>query len=142
MDLHEIMRYTRLVPANGLTIRVCSSEGRVTLSVFSYVPEHSGDVISFKLTCDHRNSTEDGSCRCLEVYIPGSSSSSPQGHNTLKRETATTEVHITIEGMETENVFVMDTTDGDDPNDCVGTEVADDCSERIPKGTQHETWQP
>ena len=131
------MRYTRLVPDNGLTIRVCSSEGRVTISVFCYVPENSGNVISFRPTCDYRNTTEDGNCQCVEVYIPGSVCSSPHGHSRLKRETVTTEVHITVEGMETENVFVMDTTDGDDPNDCVGMEVASDCvrpSKRNPNG--------
>ena len=119
------------VPTNGLTIRVYFSEGRVTLSVFCSVPD---DVTRFQPTCDYRNSTEDGRCRCLEVYISGSSGLSLHTRNRLKRETATTEVHITIEGMETENVFVMDTTDGDDPNDCVGTEVADDCID--PEGTQ------
>ncbi|CAI8054244.1 Collagen alpha-6(VI) chain [Geodia barretti] len=137
LDLHEIMRYTRLVPDNGLTIRVCSSEGRVTISVFRYVPEDSGNVISFQPTCDYRNTTKDGNCKRVEVYIPGSVSSSPHDDSRLKRATVTTEVHITVEGMEIENVFVMDTTDGDDPNDCVGMEIASDCvrpSKRNPNG--------
>ena len=126
------MRYSRLVPSNGLTIRVCFNEGRVTVSVFCLVPD---GVISFKAVCERRNSTKEDSCQCIEVYVPGSVSSEdlePE-HNHFKRETATTEVHITIEGMETENVFVVDTTDGDNPNDCVGTEVADDCID--PEGT-------
>jgi hypothetical protein len=133
LDLHKIMRYTRLVPDNGLTIRVCSSEGRVTISVFCYVPENSGDILTFKPICDHRNDTKETSCLCLGVYIPGSIVSSEDqqqeehSRRRLKRETVTTEVHITVEGMETENVFVMATTDGDDPNDCVGMEVASDC---------------
>ena len=129
LDLHEIMRYTRLVPDNGLTIRVCSSEGRVTISVFRYVPlpKDLGNVISFRPTCDYRNTTEDGNCQCVEVYIPGCVCSSPHDDSRLKRATVTTEVHITVEGMETENVFVIDTTDGDDPNDCVGMKVASDC---------------
>ncbi|CAI8042444.1 Collagen alpha-6(VI) chain [Geodia barretti] len=129
LDLHEIMRYTRLVPDNGLTIRVCSSEGRVTMSVFCYVPlpKDLGNVISFRPTCDYRNTTEDGNCQCVEVYIPGCVCSSPHDDSRLKRATVTTEVHITVEGMETENVFVIDTTDGDDPNDCVGMKVASDC---------------
>ena len=121
------MRYVRFVPANGLTIGVCSSEGRVTMSVFRYVPEDSGKVMSFQPTCDYRNTTEDGNCQCVEVYIPRSVSSSSHNDSRLKRETVTTEVHITVEGMETENVFVMNTTDGDNLHDCVGMEVASDC---------------
>ena len=137
------MRYTRLVPHNGLTIRVCSIGGRVTISVFCYVPEDSGDILTFKPICDHRNDTmEAASCQCVEVYIPGSIGSSEdpqqeeQSRRRARRETVTTEVHITVEGMETENVFVMDTTDGDDPNDCVGVEVASDCvrPSESPKG--------
>ena len=119
------MRYVRRVTANGLTIRVCSSEGRVVTSMFCNVPEDSGKVLSVKPICDHRNSTN---CTCIEVYVPGSASSSQEhSRRRARRETVTTEVHITVEGMETENVFVMDTTDGDDPNDCVGVEVAIDC---------------
>jgi collagen type VI alpha len=146
LDLHEIMRYTRLVPHNGLTIRVCSIGGRVTISVFCYVPEDSGDILTFKPICDHRNDTMEASCPCLEVYIPGSigSSEDPQqderSRRRAKRATVTTEVHITVEGMETENLFVMDTTDGDDPNDCAGMAVASDCVTHFqsPKGRGEE----
>ena len=133
LDEKEIMRYVRFVPANGLTIRLCSSEGRVTASVFCYVPEDSGKVISIKPICDHRNSTN---CECIDVYIPESASSSQEhSRRRARRETVTIEVHITVEGMETENVFVMDTTDGDDPNDCAGMEVASDCIKLDPEGT-------
>ena len=119
------MRYVTNVPDNGRTIRLCSSEGRVAMFVSYYVPEDSEKVMSIKPICDHRNFTN---CTCVEVYVPGSASSSQEhSRRRLKRETVTTEVHITVEGMEIENVFVMDTTDGDDPNDCVGMEVAIDC---------------
>ena len=122
LNKREIVRLVTNVPDNGLTIRVCSSEGRVSISVFCPVPEDSD--ISITPMPDLRNTTENYTSKCSEVYISGPTTYS---YKRLKRETVTTEVHITVEGMETENVFVMDTTEGDDANDCVGMEVADDC---------------
>ena len=120
------MRYITFVPANGLSIRVCSNEGRVTIFMFSMDQERSGSLRSFKPICDHRNSMD---CDCVQVYIP-QFISSPKDHSRrrARRETVTTEIHITIEGMERENVFTVDIHDGDVPNDCVGMEIASDCN--------------
>ena len=125
------MRYVTFVPAEGLTVKVCYIEGRVAVSVFCPTSNH---VEVYKLTCDYRNTTEDGSCKCMEVFINGTTGlpgeGSPQNqksHRRARRETTTTEIHITIEGMERENVFVVDIHDGDVPNDCVGKMIADNC---------------
>ena len=127
LNKREIVRLVTNVPDNGLTIRVCSSEGRVSISVFCpSVPEDSD--VSITPTAVLHNTTYNYTSKCSEVYISGPTTYE-HSYKRLKRETVTTEVHITVEGMETENVFVMDTTDGDDPNDCVGVEVADDCIE-------------
>ena len=124
------MRYVTFVPAEGLTVQVCYIEGRVAVSVFCPDSDH---VEVYKLTCDYRNTTEDGSCKCMEVFINGTTGSPGEGpqkqksHRRVRRETTTTEIHITIEGMERENVFVVDIHDGDVPNDCVGKMIADNC---------------
>ena len=123
----EIARYVTFVPTNDLSIRVCSNKGRVTIFVFSMDQEQSGYLRSFKPICDHRNSTD---CKCVQVYIPEyDSSSEDHSRRRARRETVIIEVHITIEGMESENEFVMNTTDGDDPNDCVGMKIASDCED-------------
>ena len=130
LDEHEVMRYVTFVPAEGLTVQVCDIEGRVAVSVFCPDSDH---LKIYKLTCDYRNTTENGSCKCMEVFINGTTS--PPGEGPMKqhsrrrarRETNTTEVHITIEGMERENVFVVDIHDGDVLSDCVGRMVSDDC---------------
>ena len=118
------MRYVTFVPAEGLTVQVCYIEGRVAVSVFCPTSNH---VEVYKLTCDYRNTTEDGSCKCMEVFINGTTRPSQNQQRRARRETNITEIHITIEGMERENVFVMDIHDGDVPNDCVGRMVSDDC---------------
>ena len=123
----EIVRYVAFVPVNGLSIRVCSNEGRVAIFVFYTDHEHSGIL---KPVCENRNSTD---CDCVQVYIPEFvSSSKNKNRRRARRETTITEVQVTIEGMERENLFVIDIYDGDDPNDCVGVEIASDCI--IPKG--------
>ena len=124
LNEHEIARLVINVPDNGLTIRVCSSEGRVSISVFCPVPEDSD--VSIPPTAVLQNTTYNYTSKCSEVYVSGPTTYE-HSRRRARRETVTTEVHITVEGMETENVFVMDTTDGDDPNDCVGMKVADDC---------------
>ena len=128
LKMSKISQMVASVPPNGLTIQVYFTEGRVTLSVFCSEPGDSGNGISFRPTCDNRYTNENGSCQCVEVYVPGSLLRKEKSQGRLKRETVITEVHITIEGMERENEFVMDTIDGDDPNDCVGMEMASDCN--------------
>ena len=128
LKMSKISQMVASVPPNGLTIQVHFTEGRVTLSVFCSEPGDSGNSISFRPTCDDRYTNENGSCQCVEVYVPGSLYPQQESNRRLKRETIITEVHITIEGMEMENEFVMDTIDGDDPNDCVGMEMASDCN--------------
>ena len=128
------MRYVTIVPVNGLSIQVCSNEGRVAISAFCRDQELAEYLGSFKPICDHRNN-----CDCVQVYIPEfPSSSKDQNRRRARRETVTTEVQVTIEGMERENLFVLDIYDGDDPNDCVGVEIASDCI--IPKGYILTFW--
>ena len=133
LDEHEVMRYVTFVPVDGLTVRVCSSEGRVIVSVFCPALGASDHFKYIKPTCVPDNTTEDGSCKCMEFFIngitgpPGEGPQKQHSRRRARRETNTTEVHITIEGMESENVFVMDIHDGDVPNDCVGKMIADNC---------------
>ena len=128
------MRYVTFVPANGLTIRVCFSEGQVIITVFCLEPGDPDNVITFPPLCKYRNTTKDGNCKCMEVFVNGTaghpeedSPQKQQSRRRARREATTNEVHITIEGMGRENVFVLDVHDGDDPNDCVGMMVADNC---------------
>ena len=130
LDEHEVMRYVTFVPAEGLTVQVCDIEGRVAVSVFCPDSDH---LKIYKLTCDYRNTTENGSCKCMEVFINGTTGPSQNQQRRARRETNTTEIHITIEGMERENVFVVDIHDGDVLSDCVGKMVSDDCI--YPEGT-------
>ena len=71
-------------------------------------------------------------CKCKGAYISGSDHSTKEyvrRSAAQKREAATTEITITIEGMEYDNEFYVDITDGDVPTDCVGAMVAEDCEE-------------
>ena len=127
LDEKEVMRYVTFVPAEGLTVRVCDIEGRVAVSVFRPASGDSDHDKIYKSTCDYRNTTDDGSCKCMEFFINGTTEPSQKQQRRARRETTTIEIHITIEGMEKENVFTVDIHDGDVPNDCVGRMVADDC---------------
>ena len=129
------MRYVTFVPAEGLTVQVCDIEGRVAVSVFCQASGDSDHFQFYKPICIPDNTTNNGSCRCMEFFIngttgpPGEGPQKQHSHRRARREATTTEIHITIEGMESKNIFVMDIHDGDDPNDCVGIEIASACND-------------
>ena len=109
-------------------MQVCTSKGQVSTYVSAMGSPNPDGVASLQFKCLH-NTTD---CKCKEAYISGSDHSTKQyvrRSAAQKREAATTEITITIEGTEYDNEFNVDITDGDVPTDCVGAMVAEDCEE-------------
>ena len=73
---NKIIQCLNFVSAESLTVWVCSSEGRVIVSVFCPASDH---LKIYKPTCDYRNTTDDGSCKCMKVFINGTTGPPEEG---------------------------------------------------------------
>ena len=133
LDECEIVRYQEPIPSNGLTLRVCASLGQVNIYLTTGATDDVDNSVNLNFTCVNT------SCSCKLAYVSGSQQSDGHGSSqTVKREAIKIEVTVTVEGTESENVFDVDFTDGDDPNDCVGVKLADNCAKKEQQDTSNQ----
>ena len=133
LDKCEIVRYQEPIPSKGLTIRVCASLGQVNIYLTTGATHDVDNSVNLNFTC------VDTSCSCKLAYVSGSQQlKGPDRRQLVKREAIKTEVTVTVEGTESENVFDVDFTDGDDPNDCVGVKLADNCANKEQQDTSNQ----
>ena len=82
--LHEnkIIQCPNFISAENLTVWVCSSEGRVIVSVFCPASDH---LKIYKPTSDYHNTTDDGSCKSMEVFINGTTGPPEEGSQQIQQ---------------------------------------------------------
>ena len=134
LDECEIVRYQKQIPSKGLTLRVCASLGQVNIYLTTGATHDVDNSVNLNFTC------VDTSCSCKLAYVSGSRHSDvPDRRQLVKREAIKAEITVTVEGTESENVFDVDFTDGDDPNDCVGVKLADSCAKKEQQDTSNQS---
>ena len=102
------VRYELDIPEEGVTVRLCVREGSIILYASYTVTNPNEALHDFR-----REVISTGTINCDDAFIPPENT----GSNTRKRQSepdqSNSTIYLSLVGVEEENDFVVDTTEGD-----------------------------
>ncbi len=126
LDQGQQIRYELPIPEEGVTISLCVNDGRIVLYASTTIPNPNEAYYDFKLDCIDCNACEffvDPNEFAPEVTTPRGRRKRADDNSTMTVFTNLT-LYISMEGVETNNIFEIQSDIGDTTSEFVLTSRA------------------